>query len=88
MLNFVHIRPSQKYFYHSGYTPSISQIHYNFIKLTNLQIPIFWTSKADCYVGLALFVTHVIVYIQTDCGSKEEAWSHIDHDNNTHEKHI
>ena len=50
--------------------------------------PFFWTNKADSYVGLALFATHLIVYIRTDCGSKEEAWSHIDHDNNTHEQHI
>ena len=50
--------------------------------------PHCWTNKADCYVGLALVATHLIVYIRTDCGSKEEAWSHIDHDNITHEPHI
>ena len=51
--------------------------------------PLFWTNKADSYVGLALYATHLIVHnspYTLNCGSKEEAWSHIDHDNGTHEQ--
>ena len=50
--------------------------------------PFFWTNKADSYVGLVLVATYLIVHIRIICGSKEEAWSHIDHDNNTHVQHL